>query len=547
MDHYLNFLDRAVKKYWNEEILANYGGRTYLYKDVADRIERLHCVFETVGLKPGEHVVLCGKNSAQWAISFLAVVTYKAVAVPLLNDFTPESRQQLTIHSDASMVIADRPIWDAMDYSSMPLVKAAVELEEYGLVYFRDGDMGDVKSRANDLFSVKFPEGVTPDKIDYSDDDLSRTAVINYTSGTTSSPKGVVLPARAISANICFGVTAFPTTPDDKLVSMLPLAHMYGLTFEFFYQIICGCTVYFLGKTPTPTILLGALHDTAPYMLITVPLVIEKIFKGKVLPMMSKPGIKFLLHVPFVKRSVLKKIRQGIMDAFGGKLQELIVGGAAISPEVESALKLLKIPYTIGYGMTECAPLVGYSRAQTFVKNSCGRPISGVEIRVDSENPETVPGELQIRGDVVMQEYYKNEQATRDAFTDDGWLHTGDLGVVDSEGNIFIRGRSKTMILGPNGQNIYPEEIEDIINNLPYILESIVVKRVNKLVALVYVDKDLVKKEKLSEEQIDSIMKNNLRSLNQKMPSYSKIANFEFQEQPFEKTPKRSIRRFLYK
>jgi len=547
MDHYLNFLDRAVKKYWNEEILANYGGRTYTYRDVADRIERLHCVFETVGLKPGDHVVLCGKNSAQWAISFLAVATYKAVAIPLLNDFTPESRQQLTIHSDANMVIADRPIWDAMDYSSMPLVKAAIELEEYALVYYRSGDVGEAKSTAINLFESKYPEGVTPDMVDYHDDDIDRIAVINYTSGTTSSPKGVVLPARCISANISFGVTAFPTTPDDKLVSMLPLAHMYGLTFEFFYQIICGCTVYFLGKTPTPTILLGALHDTTPYMLITVPLVVEKIFKGKVLPLMAKPGMKFLLHVPFVKESILKKIRDGIMDAFGGKLQELIVGGAAISPDVEKAMRLLKIPYCIGYGMTECAPLVGYSRAQTFVEHSCGRAISGVEIRVDSENPQEIPGELQIRGDVVMQGYYKNEQATRDAFTDDGWLHTGDLGIIDKDGNIFIRGRSKTMILGANGQNIYPEEIEDCINNLPYIQESIVVKRVNKLVALVYVDKDLAKKEKLSDEQVDAIMKDNLRLLNQKMPSYSKIANFEFQEQPFEKTPKRSIRRFLYK
>lgn len=547
MDHYLNFLDRAVKKYWNEEILANYGGRTYLYKDVADRIERMHCVFEAVGLKPGEHVVICGKNSAQWAISFLAVVTYKAVAVPLLNDFTPESRQQLTVHSDASMVIADRPIWDAMDSSSMPLVRAAIELEEYALVFSRDEEISEAKSKAIELFTLRFPEGVTPDNVDYHDDDLSRISIINYTSGTTSSPKGVILPARSISANISFGVTAFPTTPDDKLVSMLPLAHMYGLTYEFFYQIICGCTVYFLGKTPTPTILLGALHDTTPYMLITVPLVVEKIFKGKVLPVMSKPGMKFLLHLPIIKNSVLKKIRDGVMDAFGGKLQELIVGGAAISPDVEKVMKQLKIPYTIGYGMTECAPLVGYSRAQTFVKHSCGRAIDGVEIRVDSEDSQNTPGELQIRGDVVMQGYYKNEQATRDAFTDDGWLHTGDLGIVDAEGNIFIKGRSKTMILGPNGQNIYPEEIEDYVNNLPYILESIVVKRVNKLIALVYTDKDLIKKEQLSEEQVDRIMKENLRQLNLKMPSYSKIANFEFQEKPFEKTPKRSIRRFLYK
>jgi len=543
----LNHFDSSIKKYWDEEILANYGGRTYLYKDVADRIERLHCLFDVIGLKPGEHVVLCGKNSAQWAICFLSVVTYKAVAVPILNDFTPESRQSLTTHSDAAFVISDRAIWDAMDPSAMPLVKGAIELEEFALVYDRNNDAKVSTTKAVELFQNKFPEGVTSDKICYRSDDQESIAVINYTSGTTSSPKGVILPSRCLSANIGFGLTAFPTTPDDKLVSMLPLAHMYGLTYEFLYQIICGCTVYFLGKTPTPTILLGALHDTAPYMLITVPLVVEKIFKGKILPLINQPKMKFLLSLPGINGVIKKKIRLQVMNAFGGKLEELIVGGAAINPEVEKTMRMLKIPYTIGYGMTECAPLVGYCRAQSFVEHSCGKTISGVEVRVDSEDPINTPGELQIRGDVVMSGYYKNEQATRDAFTDDGWLHTGDLGVVDAEGNIFIRGRSKTMILGPNGQNIYPEEIEDVINNLPYMVESIVVKRAQKLIGLVYIDGERIKKENLSQEQVDSIMKDNLAELNKKMPSYSKIANFEFQEKPFEKTPKRSIRRFLYK
>ncbi len=545
--HYLEYIRDSMVKAWDSPAMTNYKKNSYTYGQIAKNIAGYHILFEILGLKKGDKVALCGPNSAEWGIAFLGVTSYGAVAVPLLNDFLPDSIMSLTDHSEARVLFISNELLSKVEISSMPLLELVVSLEDGNIVFSKQPELVEEFKNLERLFKQKYPDGFGPEHIDYAIDNLDELALINYTSGTTSAPKGVMLTNRNISSNIQFGQSEIPNGPGDTLVSMLPMAHMYGMAFEFLYQLAGGTQVFFLGKVPSPKVLLNALAEVKPYMLITVPLVVEKIFKSSVFPTVEKPVIKAILKVPGLASILYKQIRKKLLHAFGGNIRTLIIGGAAINQEVEDLMKLVKLPYTVGYGMTECAPLLSYEDASKFVKNSCGKPVHRMSLRVDSPDPMNVVGELQARGDNVMLGYYKNPEATDATFTKDGWLRTGDLGLIDKDNNVFIKGRSKNLIVGASGQNIYPEEIEDKLNNQPYVIESIVVERDKKLVALVFPDYDRVSQESLDSMGLAQLMEENRMKLNMLLPVFSRITKIEIQNQEFEKTPKRSIKRFLYK
>ncbi len=545
--HYLEYIRDSMVKAWDSPAMTNYNKNSYTYGEVARNIARLQILFEKTGLKKGDKVALCGPNSAEWGIAFLAVTSYESVAVPLLNDFLPESIMTLTDHSEARFLFVSKDIWEKMDVARIPLLELAICLENNGILFSKNPDFVAIHNHIDELFSQKYPDGFGPEHVDYPTDNLDDLVLINYTSGTTSAPKGVMLTNRNISSNIQYGQSEIPNGPEDTLVSMLPMAHMYGMAFEFLYQLAGGTQVFFLGKVPSPKVLFNALATVKPYMIITVPLVIEKIFKSSVFPTIHKPIIKVLMKVPGLAAVLHAQIRKKLLHAFGGNLRTLIIGGAAINQEVEDLMKAIKLPYTVGYGMTECAPILAYEDVSKFVKKSCGKPVHRMSLRVASPDPETGIGELQARGDNVMMGYYKNPEATAAAFTKDGWLRTGDLGYIDKKNNVFIKGRSKNLIVGANGQNIYPEEIEDKLNNQPYVIESVVVERDKKLVAVVFPDYDRVSQESLDSTGLSSLMEENRLRLNMLLPVFSRIAKIELQDEAFEKTPKRSIKRFLYK
>lgn len=489
-------------------------------------------------------VAICAKNSARWAISLFSINTFGAVAVPILADFHPESVNSLVDHSESIALITDTDIWKKLDIKKMPNIKAVVSTADFSLLYSASEAISQAHDCLEEHFSQKYPNGFSKEDVCYPDGNDKELAIINYTSGTTSAPKGVMLRYECISANVEFGQTNLPSYPEDKIVSMLPMAHMYGMMFEFIYPLCGGSCIYYLGKTPTPALLLGAMKDVHPYLIITVPLVMEKIFKSAVLPVLKKPVMKVLTAIPGVNQVIFKQIREKLMTAFGGKVRSIIMGGAALNPDVEKWFKKIKLPFTVGYGMTEAAPLLAYAPWNEFVPKSCGKAVDCAQVRIDSEDPYNIVGEIQARGTNIMSGYFHNEEATKAAFTKDGWMNTGDLGVIDKAGNIFIRGRSKNMILSSNGQNIYPEEVEAVVNNQPYVVESVVVDRASKLVALVYVDKDALAKDQVD---FESLVPGMMTVVNKQLPSYSKITKFEVVDSPFEKTPKMSIKRFLYK
>ncbi|HHV04307.1 MAG: AMP-binding protein [Bacteroidales bacterium] len=545
--HYLEYIGNSIVKAWDMPAMTNYKKNSFTYGEIAEHVARYHILFEKIGLKKGDKVALCGPNSAEWGIAFLAVTTYEAVAVPLLNDFLSDSVMTLTDHSESRIFFVSREIWEKVDIARMPLLEVVICLEDSSILFAKYPAVTEVRTRLDDLFKEKYPAGFGPGQVHYPTDNLDDLALINYTSGTTSAPKGVMLTYRNISSNIQFGQSEIPNGPGDTLVSMLPMAHMYGMAFEFLYQLAGGTQVFFLGKVPSPKVLLDALATVKPYMMITVPLVVEKIFKSSVFPTIRKPIIRSIMKVPGLASIIHKQIRQKLLYAFGGKMRNLIIGGAAINQEVEDLMKAIKLPYTIGYGMTECGPLLAYEDASRFVKGSCGKPVHRMSLRVDSDNPCAIVGELQARGDNVMMGYYKSPETTAAAFTKDGWLRTGDLGLIDKDNNVFIKGRSKNLIIGANGQNIYPEEIEDKLNNQPYVVESIVVERDKKLVALVFPDYNRVSQESLDSMNLAQLMEENRMRLNMLLPIFSRIHKIELQPEAFEKTPKRSIKRFLYK
>ena len=542
--HYFSRLQEAINANWNRPCLCNFRGEEFTFGDFATNIAKLHLLYEKIGLKKGDKVALCAKNSARWGVAFFSVNTYEAVIVPILADFNPESVNSLVDHSESLVLFTDTDIWKKLDIAKMPSVKAVVSTADFKLLYAADEKIQEANDNLETLFAEKYPNGFSAADVNYPTDNDKELAIINYTSGTTSAPKGVMLRYECISENVAFGQKRLPSFPEDKIVSMLPMAHMYGMMFELIYPICGGSSVYYLGKTPTPALLLGAMAQVKPYLVITVPLVMEKIFKSKVAPVINKPVMKVICKIPGLNQLIFKKIRNTLLSAFGGKVREIVMGGAALNPDVEKWFRRFKLPFTVVYGMTEAAPLLAYEDWWEFASKSCGKPVDSIEIRIDSDDPVKKVGEIQARGNSIMSGYFKNEEATAAAFTADGWMRTGDLGVVDALGNIYIKGRSKNMILSANGQNIYPEEIEAVINNQDYIIESVVVDRGASLVALVYVDGDKLTADGLNLDEQMTLMRT---AVNAEMPAYSKISKVEVMDQPFEKTPKMSIKRFMYK
>ena len=542
--HYFTRLQNAIKNNWERPALGNYRGELFTFGELAVQIAKFHVFFEAIGLKKGDKVALCAKNSARWGVTFFAANTYEAVLVPILADFHPESVNSLVDHSESKLLLTDTDIWSKLDIEKMPTIKAVISSSDFSLLYAADETIQKASDNLQNLFDAKYPNGFSAADINYPTDNDKELAIINYTSGTTSAPKGVMLRYECLSANVEFGQKRLPSYPEDTIVSMLPMAHMYGMMFELIYPLCGGSSIYYLGKTPTPALLLGAMKEVKPYLVITVPLVMEKIFKSKVAPVVNKPIMKVICSIPGLNQVIFKKIRNTLLDAFGGNVREIVMGGAALNPDVEKWFRRFKLPFTVGYGMTEAAPLLAYEDWWEFASKSCGKPVDSVEVRIDSEDPYNKVGEIQAKGYSLMSGYYKNEEATAAAFTEDGWMRTGDLGLIDKKGNIFIKGRSKNMILSANGQNIYPEEIEAVVNNQPYVVESVVVNRGAKLVALVYIDKDAMKTAGADLEMHKVFI---MTEVNKSMPAYSKLNLIEVVDQPFEKTPKMSIKRFMYK
>lgn len=545
LKHYLEYLQTTVVNRWSELALKDLdGANAYTYGEMAEQIARLHTTFRELGIQEGDKIALCGRNCANWGVVFLAIESYKAVAVSILPDFTGEGVQNLVNHSDAKLLYVGPNVKKKIDPAAMPGLTGVVFMDDYSLSYAKDADVEKAYAGVDEAFKRDYPNGFSAKDVHYPTDNLHELALINYTSGTTSSPKGVMLSHLNLSGNVDFALKRIPHRPGDTVLSMLPIAHMFGLMFEFLYQVCDGAQVYFLTKAPTPTALMKAFAEVHPFMILTVPLVIEKIIKKSVLPVINKPVVKLIWNTPGINRVLHKKVNDKLMTAFGGKLRYLIIGGAALNEEVEKCMRDMHFIYCVGYGMTECAPLITYEDWFRYAYRSCGKAIVGMEMRVDSEDPAHKEGELQVKGVNVMMGYYKNEQATREAFTKDGWMRTGDLGIIDKDGNLFLRGRSKNMLLGPSGQNIYPEEIEDKLNSLPQVVESVVVEREGKLVALVYPDTTNSGKQQKS---LKEVMEANRQHLNKQLPQYSQVTAIELVDKEFEKTPKRSIKRFMYK
>ena len=543
--HYIASLQDSIRKFWDKKALNDVGGESYSFGEMAIRIEKLSLFMAAAGIKPkDDKVAICAHNCARWGMVFLAINTYGSVAVPILFDFTPDAVCNLVDHSDSVGLFTTGAKWAKLDPKAMPKMRFAINVENWEMLYAADEDVKKAYEGMEAAYVSKYPDGLKPDDINYATDNMDELAIINYTSGSTGNPKGVMLTRRNMSAMIDYCNRWMPIAPDHNMVTMLPMAHMYGLMSEFMYQVCNGCSMYWLGKTPTPAVLMKAYADYKPHLLVTVPLVMEKIFKSKIKPVVEKPAMKVLCAIPGIRQIIFKKIKDGLYNAFGGNVSSFIMGGAALNPEAEKWFRKIKFPYTVGYGMTEACPLLAYRPWEEYVQGSCGRAIDIVEIRIDSDDPEHVAGEIQARGQSVCIGYYKNEEASATLFTDDGWLRTGDLGTMDAEGDVFIRGRSKSLILSANGQNIYPEEVEAVVNNQAGVAESVVVDRGGKLVALVYPDQATLPE---GNDALAEMAEDIRRGSNKQLPNYSQLAKVELQTKPFEKTPKMSIKRFLYK
>ena len=558
MKHFLWYIEDAIRNNWDKPAISNYGATTYTYGEIAGNVAKLHILFEKCGLKKGDHIAIASRNSAEWCIAFIAIASYKAVAVPLLPDFLPENIAHLTKLSDSKLVLVDKYVLAGLKKSGSLDKMVGTDgligvVDVVSLIPIVSCDALDNVANGDieDLYNNEYPGGYTMADLAYPHDGLDELSVISYTSGTSSSPKGVMLPARSLSANVEIARRLVPLAVNEpgSTLSILPLAHIFGLAFDFLLLFSCGCHINIFTEKPAPARLLKALADVKPFIFLTVPLLIEKIFRSKVIPILNKPVMRILTSIPGVRQVIHKKVRDKIIATFGGNLAKagFFIGGAAISKDVDKVMKKIGIPYAVGYGMTECGPLISYvASSHPTIDDRGGVATPTIELRIDSDKPAKVPGEIQVCGDVVTLGYYKNEEATEASFTTDGWLKTGDMGIQDRFGTVFIKGRCKNMILTANGQNVYPEEIEDLVNQLPYVLESLIVGRNHALVALVVVDQDALKAAGISGDKAKEVIEANVFALNAQLPAYSQIARCELRTEPFEKTPKLSIKRFMY-
>ena len=552
METYPSFnklIEQSIINNWDLDALTDYKGATLQFHDVARKIEKLHILFENCGVEKGDKIALCGRNSSQWAVAFIATLTYGAVAVPILHEFMAEQIHNIVNHSDAKLLFVGDHVATQIDPMQMPNLEGIINNPDYSLMVSRTDKLTYAREHLNELYGKKFPKYFRKEHVHYYiEENSDELALINYTSGTTGFSKGVMIPYRALWSNYDFAdhVLGKIIGRSDRIISILPMAHMYGMAFEFIFEFIHGCHVYYLNRIPSPAIIAQAFADIKPKIIIAVPLVIEKIIRKKVFPKIQNNRMRLLLAMPVISKKVRETICKEVVKAFGGELYEVIIGGAAFNQEVEAFLKRIEFPYTVGYGATECAPIICYRDWHTFVQGSCGQEAYHMKVKINSTNPAEIPGEILAKGPNVMLGYYKNEEATRETLDKDGWYHTGDLGTMDYDGNVFINGRSKNMLLGPSGQNIYPEEIEDKLNSMTMVVESIVVQRDNKLVGLVYPDYDEAQNMRFNDEDIRNIMEQNRNQLNEMLPAYEKITEIEIRKTEFEKTPRRSIKRYLY-
>ena len=539
--------EESIRKNWDRPAISNYQGVTLHYRDLARRIAKLHIMFEECGLEKGDKVAICSRNQANWVVSFLAAMTYGAVPVPLMHEFKPSNINHLVNHSEAKILFVDEVIWEGLSEIDMSDLQAVIQVNTFKLLYAANEKITESREHLNELFGRHYPMEFTPESLNYYEDSVDELAIINYTSGTSGFSKGVMIPYRAIRSNIEFAYKVLPILNNSsRVVSMLPCAHMYGLMFEVLYELSVGCHVYFLSRLPSPKIIMQALAEVKPTLVIAVPLIIEKIYKSKVKPVIENAGIKFALKLPLLDQFIMNKIKTELVNAFGGEFYEVIIGGAAFNKEVEAFFKKMEFPFTVGYGMTECAPIITYDDYKTAKLYSCGKIVPNMEMKIDSPDPQNIPGELLVKGANVFLGYYKNEEATREVLDADGWLHTGDMGVIDADGYLFLRGRSKCMILGPSGQNIYPEEVEAVLDTRPYVLESLVIEDNGGLTALIYPDFDTAAKEGMDQATFIKYIEDTLPEVNKELPNYAKLKKIEVMSEAFERTPKKSIKRYLY-
>ena len=543
-------VEKCIIDNWDLDALTDFKGATLQYHDVARKIEKLHIMFENSGIQRGDKIALCGRNSANWAVAFLATLTYGAVAVPILHEFTPDQVYNIVNHSESKLLFVGDVVAPTLDVEQMPDLEGIINIPDYTLMLSRTDKLTFAREHLNEIFGAKYPKYFRKEHVKYyHEQSPEELALINYTSGTTGFSKGVMLPYRAVWNNYNFGENALGSKlkKGDNVISILPMAHMYGMSFEFIFEFLHGCHIFYLTRVPSPAIIAQAFSEVKPAIIIAVPLVIEKIIRKKVFPKIQNNLMQLLLRTPIINKKIQHKICEQVKLAFGGQFYEIIIGGAAFNQEIEKFLKMIDFPYTVGYGATECAPIITYSDYQTFVPGSCGRAVVNMEVKIDSPDPENIPGEILARGYNVMLGYYKNEEITAQTLDADGWYHSGDLGTMDSEGNVFIKGRSKNMLLSSNGQNIYPEEIEDKLNSMAMVVESLIVQRDSKLVGLVFPDFEEAKNLNMTKDELKEIMEQNRIQLNTEMPSYSKITEIELYDEEFAKTAKKSIKRYLYK
>lgn len=545
---YNGIIAESIRKYWENDSLTDYGIQTYKYKDVARQIENLHIIFENAGIKPGDKIGLCGRNMSNWGISFFSVITYGAVAVPILHEFHPTQVHDIVNHSEAKMLFVGDNVWKTLNADEMPALEGIICIKDFELLVSRSEKLSYACENINLLFGQKYPQNFLPEHVNYHKDQPEELAIINYTSGTTSNSKGVMIPYRALWSNADFGFTVLAdrVQPGDKILSMLPMAHMYGMAFEFIFEFMYGIHVNFLTKMASATILLKALAEVKPCVIVLVPLIIEKIVRKAVLPKLQDPKVRLLMKMPVIGQHIRKKICDGLTQALGGNFFEVIIGGAALNQEIETLLHDIGFRYCIGYGATECAPIISYENWFDQVPGSCGKAVVHMEVKIDSPDPEHKEGEILARGMNVMLGYFKNPEATEQALDKDGWYHTGDMGIMDAQGNIFIKGRCKNMLLGANGQNIYPEEIEDKLSNMTMVMECVVIQKGEKLYGLVYPDQEKITKLGLQPDDLVTIMEQNRKELNPTLPNYAQLSGIKIMDQEFEKTPKKSIKRFKY-